>query len=89
MIIKPACDQCGQPYLNGSSSTCQNCLQQSRVRVRRRKQLLRCDCGETAAAVIYVKIRIGEAISLEPLVVCERCLQIEMETERGYLSGGR
>jgi hypothetical protein len=85
MIIKPPCDRCGQPFVNGSSSTCQNCLQDTRADGHRRRHRLKCDCGLPAAEVIYVKISIGEAVSLEPLAVCEQCLQIEMETQKEYL----
>lgn len=102
VIVKPACECCGQPYLKGSETTCSQCLRRAsdpcgrrptlirsglacKDRNRRSQERLRCDCGELAAAVILVKITIGGATSLEPLVVCEECLKIEMEMVRGNL----
>jgi hypothetical protein len=86
LIFKPPCDRCGQPYLSGSPSTCINCLRRSQdPDGRRRQERLKCNCGQVAAAVILVRISIGEVISLEPLAVCEDCLAIEAETERDYL----
>lgn len=86
VTIKPACEHCGQPYLNGSETTCRTCLRSlSDPDGRLHRVALKCDCGKVAVAVILVKIRVGELINREPLAVCTECLQIERETLKEYL----
>lgn len=84
--IKPACDVCGHPFLHGSEETCTTCLRRCHdPEKRHRRNRLRCDCGETAVAVVYAEIKIGGVFSQEPLPVCEKCLRIEIDTVANYL----
>jgi hypothetical protein len=86
LVFKPLCDTCGEPFLKGSPTTCLNCLRRERFPTgRHRQEHLRCECGELAVAVIYVRISVGEVPSDEPLAVCLKCLDLEIETLRDYL----
>jgi hypothetical protein len=82
ILYAARCDTCGALYLQGSRTTCRNCLRGKKGRKRRSRGQIRCDCGEQAAAVILVKVCNPDGeITLQRMPVCKDCLAVEEETQ--------
>jgi hypothetical protein len=76
------CNTCGAIYLQGSRTTCRQCLKGRKNRKQRSRKQIRCDCGEPAAAVILVKVcNIEGEVTVQRMPVCEGCLAVEQETQ--------
>ena len=73
--IKPPCKRCHLPYLQGKKGICLACLRGSNPLG------LRCDCGNTAVAVLQTVVGINGVYSIE-IPLCQDCLNLELEEEK-------
>ena len=80
MRVKPNCEQCKRPYLNGCDGLCEFC---SRDRPPKKKlKRLRCLCGKVAVVVVLggVLTPQDEIMDVE-VPLCTACRELELELE--------